>query len=278
MQLETERLRILPLPQLKLRLEGMPRFKHEAMASPAELAEKIPSSCPWAANWQIIWKERNCSVGSAGFMNVPDETGEVEIRCGITPAFQRRGFMTEALRAIAAWALEQPGVTGVIAETEPENTASRRVLARCGFKPVSATRWRRLGPAEITYRELPAGEIETGLFASFNRYQEVKRCRRRENGRNVLKEIAFTEQWSAEDYRLLAEALRGAVAAGGAVFGADSRTAEWRYTDSRCGPENCRHTAHECDPNASERARADCDEGKPGGIGRRGSAACIQRA
>lgn len=220
MQLETERLRILPLPQLKLRLEGMPRFEHEAMASPAELAEKIPSSCPWAANWQIIWKERNCSVGSAGFMNVPDETGEVEIRCGITPAFQRRGFMTEALRAIAAWALEQPGVTGVIAETEPENTASRRVLARCGFKPVSATRWRRLGPAEITYRELPAGEIETGLFASFNRYQEVKRCRRRENGRNVLKEIAFTEQWSAEDYRLLAEALRGAVAAGGAVFGA----------------------------------------------------------
>ena len=176
MQLETERLRILPLPQLKLRLEGMPRFEHEAMASPAELAEKIPSSCPWAAKWQIIWKERNCSVGSAGFMNVPDETGEVEIRCGITPAFQRRGFMTEALRAIAAWALEQPGVTGVIAETEPENTASRRVLARCGFKPVSATRWRRLGPAEITYRELPAGEIETGLFASFNRYQEVKRC------------------------------------------------------------------------------------------------------
>ena len=73
-------------------------------------------------------------------MNVPDKTGEVEIRCGITPAFQRRGFMTEALRAIAAWTLEQPGVTGVIAETEPENTASRRVLARCGFKPVSATR------------------------------------------------------------------------------------------------------------------------------------------
>lgn len=134
MQLETERLRILPLPQLKLRLEGMPRFEHEATAPPAELAEEIPSACPWAANWQIIWKERNCSVGSAGFMNVPDETGEVEIRCGIAPAFQRRGFMTEALRAIAAWALEQPGVTGVIAETEPENTASRRVLARCGFK------------------------------------------------------------------------------------------------------------------------------------------------
>lgn len=132
MQLETERLRILPLPQLKLRLEGMPRFEHEAMASPAELAEKIPSSCLWAANWQIIWKERNCSVGSAGFMNVPDETGEVEIRCGITPVFQRRGFMTEALRAIAAWALEQPGVTGVIAETEPENTASRRAGAGSG--------------------------------------------------------------------------------------------------------------------------------------------------
>ena len=37
--------------------------------------------------------------------------------------------------AAVHWALQQPGVKRVEAETEPDNRASRRVLEKCGFLP-----------------------------------------------------------------------------------------------------------------------------------------------
>jgi len=41
----------------------------------------------------------------------------------------------EAVKAAVDWALMQDGVLRVEAETEPDNTASQRVLAKCGFVP-----------------------------------------------------------------------------------------------------------------------------------------------
>jgi hypothetical protein len=46
----------------------------------------------------------------------------------------------------------------------------------------------------ISYKELKKSEIDVILFASFNRYQDVKKCWRKENGKWVLNDIAFTEQ------------------------------------------------------------------------------------
>ena len=37
------------------------------------------------------------------------------------------------------------------------------------------------------------------LFSKFNRYQEVKRCWRKENGEWLLKDISFIDQWSDEE-------------------------------------------------------------------------------
>jgi len=47
----------------------------------------------------------------------------------------------------------------------------------------------------IKYRQLKNDEINLTLFHSFNRYQDVKKCWRKENGQWTLKEIAFIEQW-----------------------------------------------------------------------------------
>ena len=69
-----------------------------------------------------------------------------------------------------------------------------------------------------------------------------------------------------------------ALITGGAVFGADSRAAGRKHSDSRRSPENCRHAAHERDPAAPQCARSHRDKGKPREIGRGGPAACIQRA
>jgi len=46
--------------------------------------------------------------------------------------------MTETVRALCAWAKQQPGVRHITAETEPDNRASHRVLQRAGFHPAEA--------------------------------------------------------------------------------------------------------------------------------------------
>ena len=43
--------------------------------------------------------------------------------------------MTEAVSAMARWAITQDGVKRVEAETEEENKASKRVLEKSGFAP-----------------------------------------------------------------------------------------------------------------------------------------------
>ena len=74
---------------------------------------------------------------------VTHAAGEVEVGYGIHPGFRGRGLMTEALQCVTVWALAQPAVKRVLAESEPENTASHRVLEKSDFRPVSATHWQR---------------------------------------------------------------------------------------------------------------------------------------
>lgn len=72
----------------------------------------------------------------------------------------------------------------------------------------------------ITIRELNINEITTHLFANFNRYQDVKKCWRKENGKWQLKDIAFVEQWTSEEYEYLVKCLQNTIATGGRVIGA----------------------------------------------------------
>ena len=82
-----------------------------------------PDQWDWYAIWFI---EHNKGLHA---------DGSVEIGYGISEEHQGKGFATEAVEAAVTWALHQPGVCRVEAETEPENKASQRVLAKCGFVP-----------------------------------------------------------------------------------------------------------------------------------------------
>jgi ribosomal-protein-alanine N-acetyltransferase len=75
-------------------------------------------------------------IGDIGFKSFPDEEGRVEIGYSLVPAARGHGYATEAVRAMVAWALKQPGVRQVIAETEAWNEPSMRVLERAGFRQV----------------------------------------------------------------------------------------------------------------------------------------------
>ncbi len=72
------------------------------------------------------------AVGGVGFLSAPDPDGVVEVGYGLAESAQHLGLATEALSAAVGWAAAQ-GVTAVEAMTEPANTASHRVLQRCGF-------------------------------------------------------------------------------------------------------------------------------------------------
>ena len=70
-------------------------------------------------------------VGRLGFKGFPDEKGSTEIGCGIDPAYQGKGYMSEAVQALIDWAFTHP-FCKVITATPVENPASKRLLEKPG--------------------------------------------------------------------------------------------------------------------------------------------------
>lgn len=64
--------------------------------------------------------------------------GEIEVGYGILPAFQRRGFATEALAGMMQWVQSQVAVSAFVAQTFPYLAPSIRVLEKSGFKLTGA--------------------------------------------------------------------------------------------------------------------------------------------
>ena len=92
-----------------------------------------PDEWAWYAIWMIERKD-GTPVGDLSFKGLLPN-GRVEIGYGILENFWGNGYATEAVNAAVEWALSQPEVSCVEAETEPNNSASQRVLAKCGFCP-----------------------------------------------------------------------------------------------------------------------------------------------
>ncbi|MBR6966967.1 MAG: GNAT family N-acetyltransferase [Ruminococcus sp.] len=92
-----------------------------------------PDQWDWYAIWMIELKD-GTHIGELCFKGLSAD-GTAEIGYGISEEYQNNGYATEAVKAILEWAFSHPEVTAVEAETDPENTASKRVLEKCGFKP-----------------------------------------------------------------------------------------------------------------------------------------------
>jgi RimJ/RimL family protein N-acetyltransferase len=80
----------------------------------------------------IVRRDEGRVVGEIGFV-APPAGGAVMIGYAIVPSARRQGFATEAVQALTAWSIAQPGVQEVLAQTLPDNEASVRVLLRAGF-------------------------------------------------------------------------------------------------------------------------------------------------
>ena len=100
-----------------------------------DMAVNFPHLRKWYAMW-LIENKSSERVGELCFKGLSDD-GSAEIGYGILPEFQNNGYATEAVMAVAKWALGEAGASRITAETEKENIASQKVLLKCGFKKVS---------------------------------------------------------------------------------------------------------------------------------------------
>ncbi len=115
--------------------EGLREFILSDDVSPAWLAQLRKSAAPdpWVHGFAIIHREDRLVIGNVGFKGPPDDDGMVEIAYGIVPAFQGRGYATEAAEAGIAFAFADERVRLVRAHTLPTINASTRVLEKCAF-------------------------------------------------------------------------------------------------------------------------------------------------
>ena len=97
-----------------------------------------PSQHAWFTYWLVVIKEENVGAGMLGFKGYPDDKGSTEIGYGIAPAYQNRGYMSEAVKALIDWAFSHD-YCKVITATEVENPASNRLLEKVGAHLVGKT-------------------------------------------------------------------------------------------------------------------------------------------
>ena len=96
----------------------------------------------------VVRQEDSRVVGEIGFVGPPMDSA-VMIGYAIVPSARRQGYATEAIVALTDWALAQPEVGEVRAQTLPDNEASIRALLRAGFEEACGNeklrRFRRVG-------------------------------------------------------------------------------------------------------------------------------------
>jgi RimJ/RimL family protein N-acetyltransferase len=91
---------------------------------------------PWALSFRMVERASGSTVGSCAFKGPPDADGVVEVAYGTDPAHRGQGYATEAAGALAQFSFASGRVRRVRAHTKPDNGASARVLAKCGFSRV----------------------------------------------------------------------------------------------------------------------------------------------
>jgi ribosomal-protein-alanine N-acetyltransferase len=135
---QTRNLKLVPqtLEQVHATVEAMtPAEKAELSADWLAQLHASTSADPWIHGFSLLLRDTDTVVGKAGFKGPPAD-GVVEIAYGLSPEYQGKGYATEAVEALTAYAFESGKVRVVRAHTLPESNASGRVLTKCGFRRI----------------------------------------------------------------------------------------------------------------------------------------------
>ena len=148
--IETKRLKLYPASQEQMETfiaaQSIDVLK-EAYAEMLNGCLANPDRWEWYAIWMMEWKD-GTHIGELCFKGI-DESGSTELGYGVADPYQGCGYATEAVTAVAAWALKQRGICCVTAEVDRENAASIRVLEKSGFELTD-----RMGEEGPIYRKV----------------------------------------------------------------------------------------------------------------------------
>ena len=115
-----------------------PLYDEPAIRWTLERMRNDPRHADWGFHYFVLRGgrdgDRSTAIGAGGYKGPPGEDRTVEIGYSVVPAWQRRGFATEAARGLVAAAFEDPGVDVVAGETLPELVASIRVMEAAGLR------------------------------------------------------------------------------------------------------------------------------------------------
>lgn len=88
--------------------------------------------------WAVVERASHAIIGTIG-LNAMPEQGTAELGYHFRRSAWGKGYATEAVRAVVAYGLGLGGCKRIVACMHPANGASRRVLAKSGFRQIAAT-------------------------------------------------------------------------------------------------------------------------------------------
>lgn len=97
--------------------------------------------------WAVVEREGGAYVGEVGFGSFkrtidPPLDDDPEMGWVLDPSRHGRGYATEAVRAALAWGFEHVGAASLSCIVTPDNHASLRVAAKCGFREARRTTYK----------------------------------------------------------------------------------------------------------------------------------------
>jgi RimJ/RimL family protein N-acetyltransferase len=156
-ELETFRLRLRRWRDGDLdalaRWQADPRVMEHMGRGPMSRAEAARSLARMTAHWEAhgfgVWaaeeKETEELVGRIGLAYHSEWPDDPEVGWMLDPTCWGRGLATEGGRAAMAYGFEHLRAPRIVSICTPENTASRRVMARLGLRYLTEKRHAALG-------------------------------------------------------------------------------------------------------------------------------------
>jgi ribosomal-protein-alanine N-acetyltransferase len=114
-----------------------PPYMAEALPVVRDRLRERPEEMHWW-NWLVVERETGEAVGSVAFGGPANVEGAVLVGYAIYSDYEGRGYATEAVKAMVAWAFAQPGVREVRALAPVWNTPALRVAENVGMRPVAS--------------------------------------------------------------------------------------------------------------------------------------------
>jgi len=114
------------------------RYLWDDIEIPRERAEQtvrdaVDSSAAGIGMWVVLEGDANALVGFCALIRREGDE-DPELMYGLSPAYWKRGYGTEAAARVLRYAFETLGAARVSAATDPPNVASVGVMERLGFR------------------------------------------------------------------------------------------------------------------------------------------------